>query len=67
MPSVSVPLDKIAGSGSCSGSDESAFLAADEPAADRSGNTSDNSPSSSAVVMSSASLAKAFADKCSEQ
>lgn len=67
MPSVSVPLDKIACSGSRPCSDHCAFLAADEPASDRSGNASDNCPSSSAMVMSSASLAKAFADKCSEQ
>jgi hypothetical protein len=67
MPSVSMSLDKIAGSGSCSGSDDRAFLAADEPAADRSGNASDDSPSSSTMVMPFASLGKAFADKCSEQ
>ena len=67
MLSVSVPLDKIACSGSCSCSDDRAFLAADEPAANRSGNASDNSPSPSTMVMPSASLAKAVADKCSEQ
>jgi hypothetical protein len=67
MPSVSVPLDKITGSGSCSCSDDRAFLAADEPAANRSSNASDNSPTPSTMVMPSACLAKAFPDKCSEQ
>ena len=67
MSSVPVSLNKKACSGSCSRSDDRALLAADEPAADRSGNTSDNSPSPSTMVMSPARLAKAFADKGSEQ
>jgi hypothetical protein len=67
MPSVSVPLNQIPGSGPGSGSDDRALLAADEPAANRSGNTPDNSPSPSTVVMSSAPLTKAVANKESEQ
>ena len=66
MPSVSVPLNEIPGPGPGSGSDHRALLATDEPATDCSGDTSDNSPSPSTMVPSTP-LAKAVADKDSEQ
>jgi hypothetical protein len=66
MPSVSMPLYEVAGSGPCPCPDHRALLAAYQRAADASDYAPDNRPSPSAVMVS-ASLREAFADEGSEQ
>jgi hypothetical protein len=68
MPSVSVSLDKIACSGSGSGSDDRAFSSTDQCAAHSSGNAAHNRAFGSTMVVSSITpLGKAHAAKNSEQ
>ena len=68
MPSVSVSLDKIARSGSGSGSNHRASFTADQRATHGSCDTAYNRASSSTVVVSSITpLCKAHAAKNSEQ
>jgi hypothetical protein len=68
MPSVAMSLDKIASSGSGSGSDDGAFFPTNQPAADCSGNAAHNRAFSSTVVVSSVTpLGKAHAAKNSKQ
>jgi hypothetical protein len=66
MPSVSMSLDKIAGSGSRPGSYHRALLAAYQRAPNASYDASDNGPAPSTVVVS-APLCEAFTDESSDE
>lgn len=67
MPSVSVSLNQVAGSGSCASAYDCALLAAYQRAAHSACDAANDGSFGSAVMVTPSSLGKAIADKGSEQ
>ncbi len=69
MPVITVTLDKVAGARACASSDQRAFSAADQCAADGSDAATDKRSPGSTVVMPAVATLRggAHASKCPEQ
>ena len=67
MPSVSVSLNQVAGSGSCASAYDCALLAAYQRAAHSARDAADDCPFGSTMMVTPSTLGEAITDKGSEQ